>query len=394
MSDSAANHIEESFEFDCPECGAHIEGEVDRCPKCGVEFVIEEVSEAECPQCHETIPVDCLKCPYCGLAFSAPSEAEEPRAEVQEAPVEVRPAIEPEPARTEIEEEPLTPVFRAEPEPEPQIEAPSAPVSAPAKAPAEDGPAAPDRLKDEFSELVGRVKPLLALAKDFSIDAVDARKLINRAVELGKNKDVEGAVRTLRECSAALDQAIGAYMDKEFSVLEELAEVARKTGGDPDPIVAATESARAMRAQGDVEGTLTKIRAGKKFAEQLTGPYVSAHEMYEALEKLVQTSEIFFLDVREIRKVLGESKEAGENGDWNTMAALARKGREDLVRMLPDLLKGEMHKAKQSMMEAKLQGRDVNAGVKALKEAASAVKLKRYEDALYLMADLKSSKSA
>ena len=43
---------EDVFEFDCPECGVHIVGEVTKCPKCGTEFVIEEVEDvptAECP---------------------------------------------------------------------------------------------------------------------------------------------------------------------------------------------------------------------------------------------------------------------------------------------------------------------------------------------------------
>lgn len=388
MSDSAANHNEESFEFDCPECGTHIEGEVDRCPRCGVEFVIEEVSEAECPRCHAIIPVESVKCPNCGLGFDAPSEAGEPAPMVEEAPVaeaapevqEVRPQVE---ARPEIA--PEVPVEEARPE------APAEP--APAEASVEPV-VTQDRLKEEFSGLVGQVKPLFALAKDYNIDATEAHRLIDKAVEIGKNKNVEGAVRTLKECLAELDRTIGGHLDKEIGSLDGLAEVVARTGGDPDPISAAADSARAKRAEGDIVGALAKIRAGKKFAEQLAGPFVAAHELYEALDKLVRTAEAFFLDVREVRKLLSESKEAGNLGDWNTMAALARKGREEVVRALPELLRSEMHDAKQALMGSKLRGKDVSAGVKTLKDASAAIKRQHYEEALYLLARFKAGQKA
>ena len=67
LSGTATNdQVEDDFEFDCPECGTHIRGEVDHCPKCGVEFVIEEVADIECPHCHATVSGESVTCPECG----------------------------------------------------------------------------------------------------------------------------------------------------------------------------------------------------------------------------------------------------------------------------------------------------------------------------------------
>ncbi|MCQ5376370.1 MAG: zinc ribbon domain-containing protein, partial [Methanomassiliicoccales archaeon] len=55
---SVNNEDHNLIEFDCPECGTHIVGEVSKCPKCGVEFVIEEVIEVECPNCGAVVPAD------------------------------------------------------------------------------------------------------------------------------------------------------------------------------------------------------------------------------------------------------------------------------------------------------------------------------------------------
>ena len=112
--------------------------------------------------------------------------------------------------------------------------------------------------------------------------------------------------------------------------------------------------------------------------------------MYKALEDLVQSSERFFLDVREARRLLNESKEAGEGGDWSTMAALARQGREELARALPEAIKKEIQEAKQYLLEAKARGTDVAASVKLLKDAGTAVKRQRYEEALAWLGEFKA----
>ena len=146
LSDSAVNHEpEEDFEFDCPECGTHIQGEVDRCPKCGVEFVIEEVAEIECPQCHATIPGESEILPQV-------------RSPLRRSP----------PPRQKSQD-----VER------------SAPIAKEVEEQEEGGPAegAPGGVLR-----AGRARsaPLLALAKDYSIDTTATRRLIDKAVGSGQ----------------------------------------------------------------------------------------------------------------------------------------------------------------------------------------------------------------
>jgi predicted RNA-binding Zn-ribbon protein involved in translation (DUF1610 family) len=71
---SSGKEVDE-FEFDCPECGVHIIGEVSKCPKCGVEFVIEEVAEVQCPSCGKTIPADARSCQNCGAQFESEAKS-------------------------------------------------------------------------------------------------------------------------------------------------------------------------------------------------------------------------------------------------------------------------------------------------------------------------------
>jgi predicted RNA-binding Zn-ribbon protein involved in translation (DUF1610 family) len=344
----------DDFQFDCPECGTHIVGEVERCPKCGIEFVIEEVSETECPQCHAAIPAESQACPKCGHSFvpaEAPKPAEQPKPEIKE---EAGPPAEPVVSEDERKAVQLK------------------------------------DLREEFSQLVSEVAPLLSLAKDNSIDTSATRRLVDKAVALGKRREIDAAVKTMRECRDITIRSLNDRLERDIVYLESLATVAQKMGSDHQQIDKIVADAKDRYAAKDYEKALEEARNGKKLAEQLTGQYVEAHEMCEALESLILNSERFYLDVREARKLLSEATDAGESGDWTTMGILSRKGREELNKALPELLTTELRKAKQVLLDAKSNGKDVTALIKILKDAGVSMKREKYEDALKLLSEFHS----
>jgi DNA-directed RNA polymerase subunit RPC12/RpoP len=348
LSDSTVNNKpEDDFEFDCPECGTHILGEVDRCPKCGVEFVIEEVAEIECPQCHATISGESVSCPKCGHSFQQPP-----------APVEEAEPVEKVPDPKELEERAAA--------------------------------AQQKELREEFSELVNEVGPMLAMAKDFSIDTTATRRLIDKAVGLGKRREIDPAVKTMRECRELIIRSLVDRLERDIMYLENLAVVARKMSSDHQSIEKVIADTKERYAVRDYEGALNQARSGKRLAEQLTGKYVEAHDLYEALEKLILNSERFYLDVRESRKLLNEARDAGETGDWTTMGILSRKGREELNKVLPEMLTVELRKAKQSLLDAKSNGKDVTAMVKILKDAGVSMKREKFEEALERLTEFRA----
>lgn len=344
---------DETFEFDCPECGHHIKGIVSKCPKCGVEFVIEDAEEIECPNCNAVIPSSSTSCPKCGVEF-------------------------------EFEEVVVTEEIREAP--------PPAPVLAPAPAPAPvAGPKADDdELRKQFPELVAEVKPLLALAKEYDIDTAEGRRLIDKAVRSGKSNDVSAAVGYVKECRKSIRAAIDARLDTDVEHLEELVKVAKSMNSNPSGINEALKAVKEKRAAGDLQGALEEALKGKKQAEKLTGKYIEAHELTDELEKLIASCERFYVDVREAKKLLAEAKDAGEHGDWSMMGILARKGREEIMKGLPELMNNELKKAKSMLLDAKAEGKDVSTLVKLLKEAGSAAKQEKYDEALSRLIDFKA----
>ena len=315
MQEPTSESDDEIFEFDCPDCGAHIVGEASRCPSCGVEFVIEEVTEDEAEEMEE--------------------EAGEP-AEATD----------------------------------------------------------PELLKAEFSSLVDEMRPMLEMAERYGADTSSPRRLIDKAVSAGKRRDLEGAVVTLRECRTELNTAIEDRLEQDLCHLEDLVEAAEKAGSDASALRTLISGARTMMADGDAEGALREAENGAKLAEKLSGRYGEANAIYEALERAVLNSERFYLDIREVRKLLNEAREAKERADWTTMGILSRKGRDELGRVLPGVLTTELRRAKQSLLDAKSAGRDVSSMVKLLRAAGVAAKQGRYEEALERLVEFRDEEAA
>ncbi len=339
QEDTSDKGEEETFEFDCPDCGAHIIGEVSRCPDCGIEFVIEEVTEDELD----------------GDGAEENAEAEGGTDGAEDA------------VGAEVAEEDEHDVPQA---------------------------ADPEALKEEFSSLVDELRPLWELAERHGADTSGARRLMDRAVSAGKRRDVEEAVATLRECRSLLDSEIAGRLEQDLCHLEDLAEVAKAAGSDASGLRAAIGGARALNGKGDLEGAFREAENGAGMAEKLSGHYMEANELYEALERAVLNAERFYLDVREVRGLLNESREAKERADWTTMGILARKGRDELARVLPELISSELRRAKQSLLDAKASGRDVATMVKLLRAAGVEAKRGRSEEALERLVEFRDEEGA
>ena len=350
-SSSSKEKEKESFEFDCPECGTHISGDSTKCPKCGVEFVIEEVSESECPDCGKLIPSDSEECPSCGAKFELVVEGEE-EAKAEQRERDREQEKQQEQARIDSEQN--------------------------------------EELKKQFPVLVAEVKPLMAMAKDFDIDTSECRRLIDKAVRAGKQKDIATAIQCVKECRSSVRFAIEERLTRDVEHLEKLIDVARSMGGDTAEMSESITRMREKISQGELLAALEESKNGRKTAEKVTGKYIEAHDICESLEKLVQNSERFYVDVREARNLLKEAQEAGERGDWSMMGILSRKGREDIMKTLPEVLKSEMRKAKSTLLDSKADGKDVSVMVKILKDAGMAMKREKYEETLDRLIEFKA----
>ncbi|MHC1679749.1 MAG: zinc ribbon domain-containing protein [Methanomassiliicoccales archaeon] len=246
-----------------------------------------------------------------------------------------------------------------------------------------------DDLRQEFPRLVAEVKPLLIISKDYEVEVGEGRRLIDKAVQAGKQRDLATAVQMVKEARSSIKAALDERLVVEEGNLEKLVSIVSRSGIDPKEVSESLSSLRSLREEGDVEGALQAAAKGRKAAERSSGKYLEANDLVESLSRLIDICDQFYLDSREAKRMLHEAHDAGDHGDWGMMGILARKGREQLMRSLPEATKSEMRKAKNQLLDAKAEGKDVRTLVKVLKDAGVAMNRERHDQALERLADFK-----
>lgn len=344
--EGAADETREVFEFDCPECGAHIVGEPTRCPSCGAEFIIEEAEEFECPECGELIPVDSTVCPKCGAEFEIIITGEI----TAEKPVK----------EYEVEE---------------GAEEESSEVKA---------------MRTEFTRLVQEIEPLITVADRHDIEITDVRNLMDTAAKAAKENEMATAVEYLKESKSKILDAINMRLADDIKRLRELSEAAASINADTSWIEGAIDHVKNLMDDGQYEKALSDMKEGIRKAEAVAGKYIEARNLLERLARLVENAERFFFDVDEAKKLLEEARNAGEKGDWSMMGILARKGTEQLLKTLPENIKDEMVRAKSFIVEAKAAGKEVSTLVRILKEAGTLWKNGKYDETLEKLIEFKA----
>jgi len=335
------------FEFDCPECGAHIIGEVTRCPSCGTEFIIEGEEEFECPECGELIPIDSTVCPKCGAEFEIIIPGETATRK---------------PVKEEMEGKEL----------------------------AEEESSEVKAMKAEFARLVQKIEPLMTLADGYDIEVTDARNLMDMAAKAAKDNEIAAALEYLKDGEGRILDAIRKRLVSDIDRLRELSEVAASINADTSQIEEIIDTIKTLMDDGNYHAALSAAKEGIRKAEIVTGKYIEARNLFERLLRLVENAERFFFDVSETKEFLEEARKAGDKGDWSMMGILARKGTEQLLKTLPENIKEEMARAKSFIVEAKATGKDVSTLVRILKEAGTLWKNGKYDETLEKLVEFKA----
>jgi hypothetical protein len=179
-------------------------------------------------------------------------------------------------------------------------------------------------------------------------------------------------------------------VESDLEDLEKLRGVAERMDEDPSAIQESMDLARKEIEAGDLKASLTHVKEGLKRAESLTGKYIEAQNLVRDLEQIVENAERFYIDTSEVQLRLEEARAAEADGDYSLMGILARKGRDQMMHILPSEIREELKRSKVALMDAKAEGKDVNVPVKLLKEAASATNREKYDEALERLVDFRS----
>jgi predicted RNA-binding Zn-ribbon protein involved in translation (DUF1610 family) len=353
--------------FECPGCGAEVDENASRCPSCGALFA--EGETFECPVCGSNVSIDSSKCPQCGVRFVDETTGASDSGPAQDRMAEV-------PSGLERVTEATPPRESGE-----LIKA----VMARYHDIGRENPLLvghTDNLQASLQEQVRALKPLVSLAKRLRVAVRDTQRKIAEATKKAKAKDFEEAVKLAWGARVSLEQSLALQLAQRLELMKGDLE-AQKARGRVYPVAdALLEEAEKEVREGRVEGAFEKMHAAKEDMASKSSGHSDARYALQAAEELIDDVANMGVVVEGFKEVLAQGKEALRRGDWETAAQMAATVQERATEAIRTGLTNEMKRAKQVVMEMKMQGREVKGPIELLKQASASMREQSYGDAL------------
>ncbi|UCE91374.1 MAG: hypothetical protein JSV90_08205 [Methanobacteriota archaeon] len=139
--------------------------------------------------------------------------------------------------------------------------------------------------------------------------------------------------------------------------------------------------------------SLMKPRAKTRellYAEALHG-FAGSARLLEEIETVITEVSSLGTDTLKARRLITDAWEACREGDWPLVSALARQTEELISPSIPDLVRGELAKARNLIVEAKAHGADKSHYIVMMKSAMSALHANNVDEALRITKQLLDS---
>ena len=366
-------------QFLCPVCETLVAADATACPSCGAEFSEGGATEYECPVCKASVPADTDRCPSCGVRFApdvpVPAEVPTRSGRVETAVFETaRPA--PPPVSVATERVPLG-------------KAPRTPLQnridqlRRTRREAERRIPSGDRklLYRELPKLVNEVKPLLVSAKRIGLEIEDGKRLINDAIQAGKGRDIERAVSLIADARRSLDIAFADFIGSRIdTVIQEL----RAAKGEAGVQVATPKLSEAVgrleAGDYDVAWDLYQAALGTFHVE--ARDFHEARKIVDDGDRLARDVRAMGMELRDVERLLRQARESLERRDVGGALRFGKQARDRMKRDVPAFVQDEMRKARNELLDLKVQGNDLAKPIGILKDASANVKQEAWGDAL------------
>lgn len=348
----------------------------------------------ECPLCNTLVSEDASSCPGCGAIFAESEEAaakqaqEEVAAEPEIAEITQEPQNE-EPAPVAEPEEPKK-RFKFGKKKKGKVEPEPAPEPAAQAAPQNEEKA----LRKELTRCVSEVKPLLAGARQFGINVLEGRKLIDKAIAAGKQRDFANAINLVKESQRAILSNFATHVEDSKSANQSKVVALKKAGGETEDIenmlkrvqalldnnryIEAAKFAKTTSVR--MEESIMKYKSVLK--EKKSDEEKDVTEKVRNLVDLIKSGEEVKVNVKGTKNLLTQARVAIKKNEWNQAEAYLTQAKEDFLKELPKQITDIISNSKPMLYKAKMQGVDIRPSIKLLKEASTALKLNNYIDAM------------
>lgn len=243
----------------------------------------------------------------------------------------------------------------------------------------------PMKIRDVADELVRKdVSPVVSEPKASQLSP----QLVNPAAA---SSDV-GVQFQCTECDMMVKESdpycpfCGAiFADGPLASDDEVAEASEMPEGPKPPV--REESVRPEKF--DVFGMMnTRGRARELLYQEAMKGFAGSARLLEEIERLISDVSSLGTDTTRARRLMSSAWEACREGNWNLVSALAMQTEEAMAPSIPSLVRSELARAREHLMDAKAAGADVSTYLLRMKAAMHCLKSGDHDEALRLTKEL------
>ncbi len=132
----------------------------------------------------------------------------------------------------------------------------------------------------------------------------------------------------------------------------------------------------------------TRARARELLYQEALNGFAGSARLLEEIEHLISDISSLGTDTTRARRLMGNAWEACREGNWTLVSALARQTEEVMTPSIPSLVRSELARAREYLMDAKAAGVEVSDYVLRMKAAMNSLKANDVDEALRITKDL------
>ena len=254
------------------------------------------------------------------------------------------------------------------------------PTVTPKSAPAEDS---------DMRQVIQEIRPLLKFAGSVSADITESKQYLDMALENLQGGRHAEAGKYARLAKASIIDAIQGYFSEKIEIMRRQLEI-EGIGGERKKFMESRITEISSMARNGRYDDAQKLTSG--FQSEMSAKasqYGEAQELCDELEQLLNCADDIGIDYSSSRMIYNEARKHLATGDWSSALLLAKQSRDSLMRSIPTKLSDEMNRAKNEIIDAKINGLQVTDLIAILKQASSTYNEGKYDESLRYISHLR-----
>ncbi len=210
----------------------------------------------------------------------------------------------------------------------------------------------------------------------------NTQRAIAEAVRRARKRDLVNAVQLAWSARITMEQSVALQLAQRLEILREDLGAQKKKRRTYPVSEALLEEAIGQLAEGRVREAFDKLQLAKEDMASKSSGQSEARYALRAAEELINDVGQLGVGIADVKEILTQGKAALRKGNWENATQLAAAAQQRATQSIQHGIAEEMKRARQTVMELKMQGRDVGSLIDLLKQASASVKEGGFAEAL------------